>query len=134
MVGVAPGGGAFHGSVTASPILNLLWSSRTSNSWVLVWYHSSPESGLGESMSVATVYGTTRRSAPCSAHSGIGLLRFFPITPSNVLPSSGPYRWPSTLSKERFSKSTTTMWSTAWDLSRGSISHVLSVDTGAGRV
>ena len=51
MDGVAPGGGAFHGSVTASPILNRLWSSIVPNSWVLVWYHSSPESGLGESMS-----------------------------------------------------------------------------------
>ena len=51
MAGVAPGGGAFHGSVTASPILPRLWSSIVPNSWVLVWYHSSPESGLGESMS-----------------------------------------------------------------------------------
>ncbi len=67
-------------------------------SCVLVWYHSSPESGFGESMSVTTVYGTTLRSAPCSAHSGIGFVRSFPITPSNVLPSSGPYRRPSTLS------------------------------------
>src|SRR6478672_1656453 len=108
MVGVAPGGGAFHGSVTASPILNLLWSSRTSKSWVLVWYHSSPESGLGESISVATVYGTTLRSAPCSAHDGIGLESSFPITPSNVLPSSGPYNLPSRLSRDRFSNSTTT--------------------------
>ena len=50
MDGAAPGGGAFHGSVTAWPILNRLWSSIVPNSWVLVWYHSSPESGLGESM------------------------------------------------------------------------------------
>ena len=90
MVGVAPGGGAFHGAVTPSPILNRLCSSSVLNSCVLVWYHSSPESGLGESMSVATVYGTTFRSAPCSAHSGIGLVRSLPMTPSKVLPSSGP--------------------------------------------
>lgn len=38
----------------------------------------------------ATAYGTTLRSAPCSAHAGMGLLRSFPRTPSNVLPSSGP--------------------------------------------
>src|SRR5580765_2246922 len=82
-------------------------------SWVLVWYHSSPESGFGESMSVATVYGTLFRSAPCSAHSGIGLLSSFPITPSKDLPSPGPYRWPSMLSSERFSNSTTTIWSKA---------------------
>jgi len=59
-------------------------------------------------MSVATVYGTTLRSAPCSAHSGIGLVRSLPSTPSNALPSSGPYRRPSTLSSDRFSNSTTT--------------------------
>ena len=70
IVGVAPGGGAFHGAVTASPILNRLWSSSVLYSWVLVWKYSSPESGFGESMSVATVYGTTLRSAPCSAHAG----------------------------------------------------------------
>ena len=54
--------------------------------------YSSPESGFGLSMSVATVYGTVFRSAPSSAHSGIGFDRFLPITPSKVLPSSGPYR------------------------------------------
>jgi quinol monooxygenase YgiN len=32
-----------------------------------------------------------------------------PITPSKFLPSPGPYRRPSTLSRERFSNSTTTM-------------------------
>ena len=80
----------------------------TLNSWVLVWKNSSPESGFGESMSVATVYGTTLRSAPCSAHSGIGLVRSLPITPSKVLPSPGPYRRPSTLSSDRFSNNTTT--------------------------
>src|SRR5215831_12414549 len=58
---------------------------------------------------VATVYGTTLRSAPCSAHAGMGLLRSLPITPSKFLPSPGPYRCPSTLSRERFSNSTTTM-------------------------
>src|SRR6516225_4432870 len=56
-------------------------------SWVLVWKYSSPESGFGESMSVATVYGTTLRSAPCSAHAGMGLLRSLPMTPSKFLPS-----------------------------------------------
>ena len=75
--------------------------------------YSSPESGFGLSLSVATVYGTTLRSAPCSAHSGIGFDRSLPMTPSNVLPSSGPYRWPSTLSSERFSKMATTTWSMA---------------------
>src|SRR6188472_4530679 len=64
-------------------------------------------------MSVAIPYGTTFRSAPCSAHSGIGLLRSFPRTPSNVFPSSGPYRRPSMLSSDRFSNRTTTMWSSA---------------------
>ena len=59
IVGVAPGGGAFHGDEAASPILNRFWSSRVLNNCVLVWKYSSPESGLGESMSVATVYGTT---------------------------------------------------------------------------
>ena len=59
-------------------------------SWVLVCGYSSPESGFGVSMPVATVYGTTLRSAPSSAHSGIGFDRSLPITPSNVLPSSGP--------------------------------------------
>src|SRR5262249_30682019 len=73
----------------------------------------SPESGFGESMSVATVYGTTFRPAPCSAHSGIGLLSSLPSTPSKVLPSPGPYRRPSRLSNERFSNSTTTTWSGA---------------------
>src|SRR6185437_16874843 len=92
-------------------------------SWVLVWKYSSPESGLGESMSVATVYGTTWRSAPCSAHAGIGLLRSLPTTPSKVLPSPGPYRCPSTLSRERFSNSATTMCSRARDLSGAGISH-----------
>src|SRR5262245_17075004 len=113
MVGVAPAGGAFHGAVTASPILNRLWSSSVLNNWVLVWKYSSPEPGFGESMSVATVYGTTFRSEPCSAHSGIGLLNSFPTTPSKVLPSPGPYRCPSTLSRERFSNSTTMKWSIA---------------------
>jgi hypothetical protein len=37
---------------------------------------------VGESISVATVYGTTLRSAPCSAHPRIGLLRSLPMTPS----------------------------------------------------
>src|SRR4249919_4342207 len=123
MVGVAPGGGTFHGAVTPSPILNRLCSSNVLNSWVLVWYHSSPESGFGESMSVATVYGTTLRTAPCSAHAGIGLLRSLPITPSKFLPSPGPYRCPSTLSRDRFSNSTTTTLSRAWDLSGAGISH-----------
>ena len=54
MVGVAPGGGAFQGDATASPILNRFCSSMTLNNWVLVWKYSSPESGFGESMSVAT--------------------------------------------------------------------------------
>ncbi len=53
MVGVAPSGGAFHGSVTPSAILNRLCSSIVPKSCVFVWYHSSPESGFGESMSVA---------------------------------------------------------------------------------
>src|SRR5207344_440021 len=134
MLGVAPDGGAFHGAVTPSPILNLLCSSSVLKSWVLVWKCSSPESGLGESMSVATVYGTTLRSAPCSAHAGIGLLRSLPMTPSNSLPSSGPYRWPSTLSNERFSNNTTTTWSRAWDLSISGISRVLSGEWRALRV
>src|SRR5207342_2686584 len=134
MVGVAPGGGTFHGAVTPSPILNRLCSSNVLNSWVLVWYHSSPESGFGESMSVATVYGTTLRSAPCSAHAGIGLLRSLPMTPSNSVPSSRPYRWPSTLSNERFSNNTTTTWSRAWDLSISGISRVLSGEWRALRV
>ena len=93
----------------ASWILKRLCSFRTLNSWVLVCGYSSPESGFGLSMLVATVYGTTLRSAPSSAHSGIGFERFLPITPSNVLPSSGPYRCPSTLSNDRFSNTTTTM-------------------------
>ena len=97
----------------ASPIWKRFSSLKMLYSWVLVWGYSSPESGFGLSMSVATVYGTTWRSAPCSAHSGIGFDRFLPITPSKVLPSSGPYRWPSTLSNERFSNSTTTTWSSA---------------------
>jgi hypothetical protein len=90
MVGVAPGGGAFHGSVASSPSLNRFCASRVLNNWVFVWKYSSPESGFGASMSVATVYGTILRSAPCCAHSGMGLLRFLPITPSKFLPSSGP--------------------------------------------
>ena len=48
-------------------------------------------------------------SAPCSAHSGIGFDKPLPITPSNVLPSSGPYNRPRTLSNDRFSNRTTTM-------------------------
>ena len=59
-------------------------------------------------MSVPTVYGTVLRWAPCSAHSGIGLLRSLPITPSNVLPSSAPYRCPKRLSSDLFSNSTST--------------------------
>jgi hypothetical protein len=55
MVGVACGGGAFHGALAPSPILKRLWSSRVLKSWVLVWKYSSPESGLGESVSVATL-------------------------------------------------------------------------------
>ena len=78
MVGVAPVGGAFHGSTTSSPSLKRFCSSRMLNNWVFVWNHSSPESGFGASMSVATVYGTTSRSAPCSAQPGIGLLSSFP--------------------------------------------------------
>jgi hypothetical protein len=34
-----------------------------------------------------------------SAHAGVGLERSVPITPSNVLPSSGPYNLPSRLSQ-----------------------------------
>ena len=45
-------------------------------------------------MSVATVYGTTFRSAPCSAHSGIGLLSSFPITPVERLAVSGAVQVP----------------------------------------
>ena len=41
-------------------------------------------------------------------HSGIGLVRPLPATPSKVLPSPGPYRRPSTLSSDRFSNTTTT--------------------------
>ena len=98
----------------SSATLKRFSSLKMLYSWVLVWGYSSPESGFGLSMSVATVYGTTLWSAPCSAHSGIGFFRFLPITPSKVLPSSGPYRWPSILSNERFSNSTTTTWSSAW--------------------
>jgi hypothetical protein len=54
MVGDTPGDGAFHGALTPSPILNRFCSSRVLNSCVLVWKNSSPESGFGESMSVAT--------------------------------------------------------------------------------
>src|SRR6185437_9731659 len=45
------------------------------------------------------------------------------MTPSKFFPSPGPYRCPSTLSKERFSNSTTTTCSSAWDLSGTGISH-----------
>ena len=55
IVGSAPGSGAFQGSLTASPILHRLPSSSLLNSWVLVWKYSSPESGFGASISVATV-------------------------------------------------------------------------------
>ncbi len=55
MVGVAPGGGVFQGSLASSPILKRLWLSRVLKSWVFVWKNSSPESGLGESMSLATL-------------------------------------------------------------------------------
>src|SRR5262245_24907367 len=75
IVGVAPAGGAFHGSVTL-------------------------------------------RSAPCSAQSGIGLLSPLPITPSKVLPSPGAVH-PSTLSKDRFSNGTTTMFVECVGLSGG---------------
>jgi hypothetical protein len=108
IVGTAPGSGAFDGALTASPTLNRLSSLRMLNSCVLVWKYSSPESGFGASMSVATVYGTVFRSALCSAHSGMGLLSSFPTTPSNVLPSSGPYRRPRRLSSDRFSNNTRT--------------------------
>src|SRR5262249_24594421 len=40
---------------------------------------------------------------------GMGLLRSLPITPSKFLPSPGPYRCPSTLSRERFWNNTTAM-------------------------
>jgi hypothetical protein len=36
MAGTAPGGGAFHGLVTPSPILPQLWSLIVPNSWALV--------------------------------------------------------------------------------------------------
>ena len=108
IVGTWPGAGALYGAVISAASLNRLCSFRMLNSWVLVCGYSSPVSGLGLSMSVATVYGTTLRSAPCSAHSGIGFDRSLPITPSKVLPSPGPYRRPSTLSSDRFSNTTTT--------------------------
>ena len=78
------------------------------NSWVLTWVNSSPESGFGASMLVATPYGTTLRSAPCSAHGGIGLDRSLPSTPSNEATSPGWYSRPSRLSNDRFSNITVT--------------------------
>ena len=45
----------------ASPISNRFSSSTMLNNWELVWKCSSPESGFGESMSVATVYGKALR-------------------------------------------------------------------------
>src|SRR3974390_580899 len=118
MLGSVPGDGTFQGVVTAAPILKRLCSSSVLNSWVLVWKYSSPESGFGASMFVAIVYGTVFRSAPCSAHYGIGLLRSLPTTPSKVFPSPGPYRRPNMLSRDRFSNSTSTTWSIARERSR----------------
>ena len=59
------------------------------NSCVLMCWYSSPGSGLGVSMFVAIPYGTDPRSAPCSAQTGIGLLRSLPSTPSNDGTSPG---------------------------------------------
>jgi hypothetical protein len=67
-----------------------------------------PGSGFGASMLAATPYGTTLRSAPCSAHGGIGLLKCLPITPSNEATSPGWYNRPSRLSNDRFSNITDT--------------------------
>ena len=85
-----------------------LASSRIPNNWVLMWGSSSPGSGHGVFIVGDTPYGTTLRSAPCSAHAGIGLLNSLPTTPSNEATSPGSYRRPSRLSKERFSNITTT--------------------------
>ena len=92
MVGVAPAGGALYGAVIPSPLAKRLCSSRVPNSWVLVWNHSSPESGFGASMSVPTWRGTQPLPSGgwCSAHAGTGLDSPLPTTPSKSLPSSGP--------------------------------------------
>ena len=55
MLGSAPGGGTFHGALTASPILKRLCSSSVLHSCVFVWKYSSPESGFGASISVVVV-------------------------------------------------------------------------------
>ena len=58
----------------------------------------------------AIPYGMSRGLAPVSAaHSGTGLLRSRPVTPSKNGTSPGSYRRPSRLSKERFSNMITTM-------------------------
>ncbi len=85
--------------------------SMSPNNWVLTCGYSSPGSGEGEFMSVAVPYGTSRGAVPGSApaaHSGTGLDRSRPATPSNEATSPGWYRRPSRLSNERFSNMITT--------------------------